>query len=48
LLALRSQRVRYLTEKGHKKGEWAKDLLGSVLGFLLGLAWLWIALTWGR
>ena len=48
LLALRSQRVRYLTEKGRKKGEWAKDLLGSVLGFLLGAAWLWVALTWGR
>jgi hypothetical protein len=48
LLALRSQRIRYRTEKGRRKGEWAKDLLGSALGFGLGIAWLWIALTWGR
>jgi hypothetical protein len=48
LLAQRSQRVRYRTDKGRKQGEWAKSLVGSVLGFLLGLAWMWLALTWGR
>jgi len=48
LLAQRSQRVRYLTDKGRKRGEWGKNLVGSILGFLLGLAWMWIALTWGR
>jgi hypothetical protein len=48
LLAQRSQRVRYRTDKGRRRGEWAKNLIGSVLGFLLGLAWMWIALTWGR
>ena len=48
LLAQRSQRIRYRSDKGRKHGEWTKSLLGSILGFLLGTAWLWIALTWGR
>lgn len=47
-LARRGQSVRYRTEKERKKGEWTQSLLGSMLGLLLGLGWLWVAMTWGH
>jgi hypothetical protein len=47
-LARRGQSVRYRTERERKKGEWTQSFLGSVLGLLLGLGWLWIAMTWGH
>jgi hypothetical protein len=48
LLVRRRERVRYRTEQARKRAEWAQNRLGDVLGLLLGLGWLWVALTWGR
>jgi hypothetical protein len=48
LIARRGSRVRYRTSKERQRGEWSQRLLGSTLGFVIGMGWFWLAVTWGH
>ena len=47
-IARSGEQVRFRNEGARRKGQWLQGLVGSALGLLLGIGWLWVAMTWGH